>query len=64
MNFNSEERKAYESPLKWLMIEGNTLKKYEAKGCDEGLEKGREEGREEGQKKPFIKLSETLSNWD
>lgn len=32
MNFGAEEREAYEEHLKWLRIEANTLKKYEAKG--------------------------------
>ena len=56
MNFDNEERQAYEDHLKWLRIETNTLKKYEAKGFDagkiegiqEGIEKGREEGIEKG----------------
>jgi predicted transposase/invertase (TIGR01784 family) len=43
MNFGDEERDAYESHLKWLRIEANTLRKYEAKGFEEGMEKGREE---------------------
>ena len=36
MNFGEEEREAYEEHLKWLRIEANTLKKYEAKGFQEG----------------------------
>lgn len=32
MSFGEEEREAYEGHLKWLRIEANTLKKYEAKG--------------------------------
>lgn len=47
MNFAPEEREAYESHLKWLMVEANTLKKYEAKGFDEGLEKGIEKATHE-----------------
>ena len=43
MNFKGDERQAYEEHLKWLMIEANTLRKYEAKGFAEGMEKGREE---------------------
>lgn len=39
INFTDEERVAYEDRLKWLLIEANTLEKYEEKG----LEKGREE---------------------
>jgi predicted transposase/invertase (TIGR01784 family) len=48
MNFGSNERELYEDHLKWLRIEANTLKKYEAKGFEEGMEKGVEKGREEG----------------
>ena len=36
MNFNAEEREAYDSHLKWLMIEANTLRKYEQKGIEQG----------------------------
>lgn len=36
MNFDKEEREAYETHLKWLMIEANTLKKYKAEGKMEG----------------------------
>jgi predicted transposase/invertase (TIGR01784 family) len=36
MNFAPEEREAYEEHLKWLRVEVNTLKKYEAKGFAEG----------------------------
>lgn len=36
MNFGEEERMAYEDRLKWLMIEANTLEKYEAKGFEAG----------------------------
>lgn len=48
MNFNEEEREAYEGHLKWLRIEANTLKKYEDKGRVEGMQQGREEGIKEG----------------
>ncbi len=34
MNFNEEERNAYEDRLKWLMIEANTLKKAEMKKAE------------------------------
>jgi predicted transposase/invertase (TIGR01784 family) len=47
MNFTAEEREAYEDHLKWLMIEANTLKKYEQKGREEGKAEGREEGKAE-----------------
>ncbi len=40
MNFGPEEREEYESHLKWLQIEANTLKKYEAKGFAQGEQIG------------------------
>ncbi|MGR3973617.1 MAG: Rpn family recombination-promoting nuclease/putative transposase [Candidatus Rhabdochlamydia sp.] len=48
MNFDHQEREEYESHLKWLRIEMNTLKKAEDKGKTEGLEQGRAEGLEQG----------------
>ncbi|HEX4840212.1 MAG TPA: Rpn family recombination-promoting nuclease/putative transposase, partial [Rhabdochlamydiaceae bacterium] len=51
MNFDEEEREAYEGRLKWLRIEANTLKKYAAQGFEEGIEKGKKIGVEEGEKK-------------
>lgn len=39
MNFNSEERQAYEDHLKWLRIEASTLKKQWEEGIAEGEEK-------------------------
>ena len=56
MNFRPEERETYEDRLKWLRIEANTLKKYEAdgfekgkaEGVQEGIEKGKAEGKAEG----------------
>jgi len=47
MNFTDDERMAYEDRLKWLMVESNTLRKYEEKGFERGLEEGREEARQE-----------------
>ena len=44
MNFSTEEREAYEDHLKWLRIETNTLKKYQAIGFDEGMEEGINKG--------------------
>lgn len=41
INFNSEERMAYEDRLGWLRLEASAFKKYE----DKGLEEGREEGK-------------------
>jgi predicted transposase/invertase (TIGR01784 family) len=46
MNFTDDERMAYDDRLKWLMIESNTLRKYEEKGFERGLETGRKEKEE------------------
>ena len=59
INLDDMEREAYESRLKWLRIETNTLKKQfnlgkeagEAKGKEEGLKEGKEEGLKEGVQK-------------
>ena len=48
MNFNDEEKEAYDDHLKWLRIETNTLKNYEQKGIEQGIEQGIEKGREIG----------------
>lgn len=48
MNFGPEEREAYEEHLKWLRVEANTLKKYEAKGFVEGKIEGMQEGEQIG----------------
>jgi predicted transposase/invertase (TIGR01784 family) len=48
MNFAPEEREAYEEHLKWLRIEANTLKKYEAKGFAEGEQIGIAKGEQIG----------------
>lgn len=44
MNFNEAEREDYESNLKWLQIQTNTIRKYE----QDGEAKGRAEGKAEG----------------
>lgn len=44
MNFNADEREAYEGHLKWLRVEANTLKKTREEGLEEGIEKGMEKG--------------------
>ena len=48
MNFSEEEREAYDSHLKWLRVEANTLKKAEEKGLAKGMKKGIEQGIEQG----------------
>lgn len=60
MNFGDEERDAYESHLKWLRIEANTLRKYEAKGFEEGMEKGIEKGIEKGREEEKMKIASSL----
>jgi len=47
MSFGAEERESYEEHLKWLRIEANTLKKYEAKGFADGKIEGKMEGIQE-----------------
>lgn len=64
MNFSAEERQAYEGQLKWLRIEANTLKKYEAKGFVEGeaigVKKGQVMGIEIGMEKEKILIAENM----
>lgn len=48
MNFSEYEREEYESHLKWLRIQTNTIKKYERDARAEGLAKGLAEGKMEG----------------
>ncbi|WP_341750378.1 Rpn family recombination-promoting nuclease/putative transposase [Candidatus Tisiphia endosymbiont of Sialis lutaria] len=48
MNFTEEERESYEDHLKWILIEANTIKKFEDKGREEGIQIGKAEGKEEG----------------
>ena len=43
MNFNDEEKEAYDDHLKWLRIETNTLKNYEQKGIEKGKAQGKTE---------------------
>lgn len=45
MNFNAEEREAYESHLKWLRVEASALKRVRQEGVEEGLAKGEAKGR-------------------
>lgn len=47
MNFKEEERENYEARLKWLRVETNTLKKYEANGFEKGIKQGIEQGKAE-----------------
>ena len=57
-NFGEDERQAYEEHLKWLRIEANTLRKYEAKGFAEGIA----EGIEEGERKKAIAIAGIAKN--
>ena len=56
MNFREDELQAYEDHLKWLRIEANTLKKYEAKGFSEGIIEGEARGIEKGKKERNIEV--------
>ena len=40
MNFSEDEKEGYESHLKWLRIQTNTIKKYEQQARDEGRIEG------------------------
>jgi predicted transposase/invertase (TIGR01784 family) len=48
MNFTEIEREEYENHLKWLQIQTNTLKNYEAKGEIRGFQMGVEQGIAQG----------------
>src|SRR3990167_5013664 len=43
MNFSEDEKEGYESHLKWLRIQTNTIKKYEQHARDEGKAEGKAE---------------------
>lgn len=60
MNFGEEERMAYEDRLKWLMIEANTLEKYEAKGFEAGEAKGKAEGEAKGRLEEKLEIAKSL----
>ncbi len=55
MNFNPEEREAYEDHIKWLRMETSALKKQEAKGFEAGKYEGKIEGRIEGEQIGIVK---------
>ncbi len=48
MSLNPAEREEYESHLKWLRIETNTLKKHAAEAREEGIAEGMEKGIKQG----------------
>ena len=60
MNFAPEEREAYEEHLKWLMVEANTLKKYEAKGFTQGKIEGEEIGIAKGEQISLEKVARNM----
>ena len=47
MNFNAEERDAYEAHLNWMRIEASVIKKAKNDAREEGREEGRAEEKEE-----------------
>jgi predicted transposase/invertase (TIGR01784 family) len=49
MNFEPDEREAYEDHLKWLRMETSALKKHEAKGREEGRVEGEQIGIAKGE---------------
>jgi len=62
MNFNDEEKEAYEDHLKWLRIETNTLQNYEQKGIEKGIEKGRAQGLAEGKAEGKAEVAREMLN--
>ena len=60
INFNEEERNAYEDRLKWLRIEANTLKKRFNDGKSEGLAEGKAEGLSEGETKSKTEIAKKM----
>jgi len=60
MNFTEDEKEGYESHLKWLRIQTNTIKKYQqdakAEGLAEGLAEGKARGKAEEKKEIAKKL--------
>ena len=56
MNFTEDEREGYESHLKWLRIQTNTIKKYQQDAQTEGLAEGEAKGRAEEK----IKIAKNL----
>ncbi len=58
MSFGELELQAYEERLKWLRLEANTLKKYEAKAREEGERIGIAKGRKEEKKEIARKMLE------
>ena len=61
MNFDPKVREAYEDHLKWLRIESNTLRKYEADGFKKGFQEGVEEGIEKGIEKGKSETSHVIA---
>lgn len=62
MNFDCEEREAYEERLKWFRVEANTLKKYENKGFEQGLEQGLEKGLEKGREERTVEIARAMQS--
>lgn len=57
MNFSEDEKEGYESHLKWLRIQTNTIKKYEQHARDEGRVEGEAIGEARGLAEGEIKLN-------
>lgn len=56
MNFSEDEKEGYESHLKWLRIQTNTIKKYEQNAREEGFFEGKAEGEAIGIQKIAINM--------
>ncbi|MCB1116523.1 MAG: Rpn family recombination-promoting nuclease/putative transposase, partial [Chlamydiia bacterium] len=61
MNFTDEEKEAYESHLKWLRIEANTLKKMGENSRKEGLMEGHKLGLKEGIEKGRLEEKSSIA---
>lgn len=57
MNFSEDEKEGYESHLKWLRIQTNTIKKYEQHARDEGRIEGEAIGEARGLAEGEAKLN-------
>jgi predicted transposase/invertase (TIGR01784 family) len=60
MNFSDDEKEGYDSHLKWLRIQANTIKKYEQQARDEGRIEGEARGEARGEAKNRVHIATKL----
>ncbi len=60
MNFNKDEREAYEAHLKWMRTEASGIKKAASDALAEGIEIGKTEGIEIGEDKATIRIVKNM----